>query len=472
KRRHMRHANRIQIAPSIPPQDFVQPTLTNAESALRSSIQQFALQPKFQKHIEQGLFAFFGAEETKRIQRSGEENPELSAFQEWAYFDHPFSNGERIIDRYAAEVGPLLPADQRQLLEDWQRTNRQRLLEIQAVRPGEGETVLDLLTDEVLECQDINMSHTAKRWAIVLARPVLTEGRWRFTGAGLVLDPMGKQQMVAEAQRMLETYQRAHPEATVANFYRDQALELRDLLQEIQEQVANPAVLSAEGHTLVDASARYRLKDMEAVMDALNATEEFVNAGESESTPGGEHYNWLHRGRSHIPEAESSPKHAIRHRIEWTEGPGHPSYRNLGDITVTDVALELSCLSQERLTVGKQLLEEVLGDLISHRRDVIKEFDLSREARADTSPPAPRPALPAEAAQVERELLERELETWLTTSLPFLDGQTPQEAAQTEAGRATLHEALKAMEYREDSSRMGDSPMSVRSIRQRLNLPL
>lgn len=471
KRRQLRHTNRLQAGPSIPPQDFVQPTTTNAEAALRASIQQFALQPRFQNHIAQGLNTFFGVEEAKRLRRSGENDPELSTFQEWVYFDYPLSTEERIIDRYAEEVGPLLPSDQRQILEEWQLTNRQRLLEVQAVRPGEGETVLDLLTDEIIECYDISMSHTAKRWAVTLARPILTEGHWQFTGAGLVLDPSAKQQVVAEAKTLLDAYQRAHPAANIADFYRDQSLELRHLVQTIQEQVANPVILSAEGHLLIDAKAFYRLSDMEAVIDALDATEEFVYAGESEDTPGGEHYNWLLRGRSHVPETAPPSKHAILHRTEWTEGPGRPSYRSLGDITVTDVALELFCLSQERLVVGKQLLEEVLGDRINHRRDIVEELELSTQATAAETTTS-RSTPPPGASQVEQELLERELETWLSTPLPFLKNQTPQEAAKTEEGRAMLHEALKAMEYREDSSRLSDSPMSVRSIRQRLGLPL
>lgn len=471
KRRLLRHTHQQPSLGAMEPL-VIQPTIAgNAEQALRSNIQKFAFQPSFLSGFEKAVTAYFGSD-ALYDQTFALDQPEGADFQEWYFFDFAHSNGKRIIDLFAAQVGPALPADQQAILDDWRRTNRLRLLEVQAVNSGVGETVLDLVSGELLHCKDISMSHSVRRWMIVLGRPLLTAGRWHFTGSGFTLSPLEKDKMVAYAREQWESYQHKHPGATVADFYRDHSLQLRDFAIELVETKQNPLYLTPERHRLMTATAHYRVRDFTAVIAQLDESEEFVYAGDSMETPGADHYNWLLRGRSHVPEAsEDVKREALMLRTEWTLGPGEPSYRSLGDLTVTPHVLELACLSRERLAAGKSLLAMILGDAIKHQQDRFEEFSQTQDKHEQAPSQNRNVLVSAEGIQVQRELMAREMAQWLDTPMPKLGDRSPRAAAQSEDGRATLAEVLKIMEYLEaDRNQPEDFPYGVRSIRRELGL--
>ena len=133
--------------------------------------------------------------------------------------------------------------------------------------------------------------------------------------------------------------------------------------------------------------------------------------------------------------------------------------------------LRLDCLSRERLALGRQLLEYLLNGLIVHKKDTFAAFDF--DIRTPTSAPPPRalPLTDPDARQVERELLEREAQKWLTTPVPALDNQSPLQAVQLPDGRAKVEELLKVVEYyQDDGSTLRDSPLDVRNLRRVLGL--
>ena len=300
---------------------------------------------------------------------------EMAEFQEWFFMDFVAGSGKRLIELFAEEEGPALPSDQRQMLADWMATNRLRLFEVQAVTPGVGETVADLLSGEVLHCNDISVSNAARRWSILLARPLLTEGQWHFTGAGKLFSPLEKDVLVRFAHKLWQEYQQKNPLATVDAFYRDCSLQLRRFATDRQKHAESPVYRTPEHHALVNATAEYQVRDLRAAARRLDATEEFVFVGDSEEEPDVQHYVWLKRGRSHVPKAELATEAAFELRTEWTLGPGHPSYLTLGDLTVSGTTLELICTSRERLAAGRQLLEEVLEGAIIHRSDRFSAMD-------------------------------------------------------------------------------------------------
>ena len=477
--------------PQSAPARRMAPPPSHAEMALRERIIQFGLSHRFRDDFEKAFAMYKGPEfmqkrgdQTVLLLDEEKDEAEFLGFQEWFYFDYCLESGKRIIDLFAEEVGPQLPEAQKKMLEDWLATNRLRLLEAQSVEPGIGETMQDLLSGEVLKINDISLSYHLNRWSILLGRPLLTQGRWHFTGSGMSLNPLEKSQMLKAARELWAAYQEEHPQAGLLDFYRDHSLDLRRLGKEIQAERRKPnALFTAEGHPIAPARAAFTLTgDPGEVESALDEAEEFqfTNVQETGEFSDCLHYVWLLRGRSSVPEIseEHAPSGGLRLSSSWTAGPGEPDFRTLGDLYLCWQDLTLSCMSRERLEAGKELLNQILGNRIDHRQDHFRDpgelWDrLEQEDEADELDEEEweeEPGVYGEAEIVEDEMRERLTRRWLDT--PDKRGITPRQAAQTPEAREMLLERMKMLEYLEDqASKSGKKPpMRLDIIREELDI--
>ncbi len=445
------------------------PPPSRDERVLRDRIQRFVYQERFKADFERARRLYFGEEALQDNVFTFDED-KTPGFQEWYIHDYVTSERERIIDLFSREVESRLPAAQRQMLEDWRRVNRFRLFEVQAVEPGVGVTVQDLLSGEVIEVNDISSSHVLVKWQVLLARPLLTQGQLHFTGSMIPRPPLDKPALLDFAQELWKEYQAQHPQASLDDFYRDHSLDLYRRLMEIAT-APPPPVYTPEGHPLMDCTARYAVTNPRAVEERLDEAEEFIYAGPDAGDSTALHYNWLLRGRSHVPETTIEGR-GLAMRTEWTAGPGGPTYRSLGDVQLWRHRLELGCLSRERLEVGKALLTQILGRLIRHRSDECRDLDTMLES-AEPPPPSYAEKIPAEVEEtLVRELMEGWREKWLATPAPALDGKSPRAASRDPAMREQLEELLKTVEYIEEQKRRaGKSYISVADLRRELGLP-
>jgi hypothetical protein len=462
------------------------PPPSYAEESLRNRISRFGLSKRFMDDFEIAFEQYMGPEAIRKeggrkILVLDEDDPAFSGFQEWFYFDYVLTSGDRMIDLFAKEAGPKLSAAQKKLLEDWMATNRLRLLETQSVEPGIGETMQDLLSGEILPMNDISFSYHGTRWSIFLARPLLTEGRWHFTGSGVMLTPLDKRRILKVATELRAGYQVKHPQAGLLDFYRDHSLDLLRAAKEVQKERSNPkALFTAEGHPAISARAEFALRgDPLEVESALDEAEEivFVNEQEGGEFSGCLHYIWLLRGRSCVPEApeDRAPTDGLILSTNWTAGPGEPDFRKLGDLYLCWKDLTLSCMSRERLKAGKELLMQILSKRIKHRQDHFRDLRASRD-QVDREEAElyeedfEEEDLEPEAEVVEEEMIERLTRRWLDT--PNRDGITPRQAAQTPEGLEDLREGMKAIEFLEEEAlRSGRKPpMRLDIIRKELGL--
>ncbi len=205
------------------------------ETALRKRISQFGLSKRFGEDFDRALKQYIGPEAVQRrgghkilMLEEEEQETEFPGFQEWFFFDYGLVSGDRIINLFTVEIGPQLSPAQSHLLQDWLATNRLRLFETQSVEPGVGETMQDLLNGEILHLNDISFSYASTRWSVALVRPLLTEGRWNFTGSGILITPFEKPAMLKAAQGLWSIYQQKNPQASLLDFYRDHSLDLRN----------------------------------------------------------------------------------------------------------------------------------------------------------------------------------------------------------------------------------------------------
>ncbi len=444
------------------------PPPSRDERVLRERILDFTYQQRFGDDFKRAIRLYFGAEALQdNVLTLDEER--IPGFQEWYIHDYVTSEGERIIDLLAREVGPRLPTAQRQMLDDWRRINRFHLFEVQKVEPGAGVTVQDLLSGEALEINDISSSYALVRWQVIVARSLLTEGRLCFTGNILPLPPMEKTDLLEFARELWEMYRVQRPDASLDHFYRDHGLDLYHRAVEIAT-APPPPVYTPEGHPVTASTARYAMMDLRAVEEQLDQAEEFNFAGSDADDPASLHYNWLLRGRSHVPEVPVEGRGLVM-QTNWTAGPGKPTYRSLGDVRLWHHRLELSCLSQERLEAGKALLKQVLGRFIRHLGDEFRDLD-TMLASAEVSHPD-HEEIPAEVEEaLVREMMAARRAKWLDTPVPALDGKSPRAASRDPAMREQLEELLKAIEYIEEQKRREGEPyIDVADMRRELGLP-
>lgn len=349
------------------------------------------------------------------------------------------------------------------------------MLEVQEVSPGVGVVVQDLLSEEIFEVNDISASYSVSRWVLGLLRLIRTAGRVSFTGSAMVLSPGEKAGVLETAQELWAQYRAECPDASLSDFYRDNSLALHLAIKRAQEEASRlPIPLTAEGHSLVLATARYRIRgDAHQVEAVLDDSEEFVHVGPSDEHPGALHYNWLQRGRSHVPQAEKKPeRRALLLRTEWNEDPGKPSYLNLGDLSLGEKWLELECMSRERLQAGKSLLESIFGKQIVHQADRFEDWESEEPGDARPARPRGKPIHDDEELEtLTEEILRRLTLDWLD-QVAIKGELTPRQAAQTPEGRKDVIEVLKQVEYINDQrTRHGGKPtMDLDLIRKELGL--
>ena len=453
------------------------PAPSPAERILRKRIPEFVFRgDRFKADIQKAMELYFEQKPNSDTPVYFDEN-EMPGFQEWFFSDFVTRTGRRIMDIFLEEIGPGLTSEQRAMLEDWLVWNRARLLEFQEIKPGIGVVVQDMLSDEIFEVNDISASYTVSRWMFGLFRPIRSAGRVSFTGSAMPLPPSEKAGILETARALWAKYQADHPKGTLSDFYRDHSLTLHLAMKRAQEEASKPPIpLSAEGHSLVLARSRYLLRVERRQVEAeLDASEEFVYAGPSEEQRGALHYNWIQRGRSFVPQSDHKPEgRAVLLRTEWVEGPGHPSFLNLGDLSLGPKWIELECLSRERLAAGKALLEEILTGQISHAGDRFEDWEAATEKSA-AKPPRYRKELSREMKKdmeaLDIEMLQRFTVNWL--DVPSIDGKlTPRQAVQSPEGRKKVIEALKQIEYINDQRALdGEGPtMDADYIRKELGL--
>ena len=453
------------------------PAPTQAEKVLRKRIPEFAFRgDRFKADLQKAMGLYF--EQEPGLDTPGYlDEDQIPGFQEWFFSDFVTHTGKRIIDLFVEEIGPSLNSEQNAMLEDWLVWNRARLLEFQEIKPGIGVVVQDLLSDEIFEVNDISASYNVSRSMFGLFRPIRSAGRVSFTGSAMLLPPIEKVSILETAQALWAKYQAEHPKSSLSDFYRDHSLTLHLAMKRAQEEAAKPLIpLSAEGNSLVLAKARYRLRvERRHIEAALDATEEFVYAGPSEEQRGALHYDWIQRGRSFVPQSNHKPAgRAVMLRTEWTEGPGQPSFLNLGDLTASKKWIELECLSRERLIAGKALLEEILAGLIEHAGDRFEDWEARMENSPAKLPPyrkEPSRKMKEDMEILDREMLHRLTVNWLDE--PSLDGKvTPRQAVQSPEGRKKVIETLKQLDYINDQRALdGEGPtMDAEYIRKELGL--
>ena len=209
-------------------------------------------------------------------------------------------------------------------------------------------------------------------------------------------------------------------------------------------------LVTPEGDEVAFASARYLHDSPDEIRIALKQARDF------------------HVGRAQEPDGSYSIDwHETRSRAHQT--PASIGKRVLAHLTLTQQAIEVEAMSEQRLADCRKRLEYLLGNHIRLAETKIKSMGQAlHEDIPRGEPPAPFIPPPEVIAEIEEKLLRQ----WIDDSIPALGGLTPREAIKTPDGRKRVLELIDHAEHLQRAIRQtpGAFAPDYRKVKKMLGL--
>ncbi|MBS2029787.1 MAG: SEC-C domain-containing protein [Deltaproteobacteria bacterium] len=347
---------------------------------------------------------------------------DLQLFGPWSIYLFRF-DGRTELERFLASEGSRLSSREREFLEA-QHESPFSILEIEAVRQGEGFSLRDVLTGERFEVLERMGSRSAERWMGILARPVSFGGVTRLYG--MHPRPMNPEGLAFAERRACEVLGLKPGERTTREWLHQpgKAEALILAWEEAVSEVDNrplPQFQNTDGELLepVKLIFEFDRSEREAIAAGLEALAE-----SPEQSRGQAIYTFLRSGN----------------RM-------HPDWENtiVGRALLKDDSLELEANSRKRATALRQKVVRKLGKKI---RFVSREVEDVGEMLEDSRGARPKPYAvpPPEALEAARAFIEQHYRSWPDVPLPAFKGMTPREAARDPAMRREVLQLLKEIE--------------------------
>ena len=384
------------------------------------------------------------------------------AFMDWLSNDYRLrSSGRTIVEEILVTCPHGLTPGDRALLASW-RDVPVTLYEVVAVEPGTAVTLRELFGSGRHRVLDVRGSRALARWDIVATRLIPIEGAMHIAATVIVFLPEEKAWLLEEVQRRLGAWRQTLPSAGVEHFLKANGLLFHRLARELGEtrraRAQNLKAVTAEGHAVVSAKARYKVTDAARVLAALRSAEDFVP---SEPRPGDRiAFVWLKLGVSArlVVASREVPEDAVKFSRSFSATPDAEPVPTLGDLRVRGSRLFLEALSAERLGWGKARLAALAGDAARFESEQFESID-TRRAAADRRwglSGAEAGGHPRDADDAHRAIASRVLQDhyrrWVDEPLPALGGLSPRQAARAPR-RDALEALLRQIENLEDHRR-------------------
>jgi len=394
----------------------------SAEVRLRGRLFRFIEEPRHQSAVVRGLSKFFDG-------KTKPDQDHFMRFHTWHMMGHRFGNGDlRGIDWFEKEWGERLPDDEKDVLNRWLQS-RPVVLEITKVMVN-GLNCRDLIGSDELSLDGYFLGTGVNEGDLLIGWGVPTETGWTMEGIPYhfparmrkqILDDItGKTGKKLDATGFIRSY------PSLDMIFRSRAASIKD-----------PSVVTFEGDAVEVCRAHYDLSDRETVTNILNDQPDFWRVeGEDE----GDLFDWV-RTQREVKEWEPPGDEGARRPMRisssiYNEEGKDTGFLNMGSVQVLDNELILQCLSHARLKMGRELIEEVLNEMVSFSKEgkgseeenrVEKEQNLSGEDVLDN-------------------LIYEHYKRWLDSPLEVLDGMTPRETSRTQGGRTRLKELIKQIQ--------------------------
>ena len=339
--------------------------------------------------------------------------------------DQPLVNDILLFDqgqlaRFLDVRGPLLPERERALGRVW-LASRRSLYEVQAVRPGAGVTLRDLLGDGIVELADRTISSRVEPLDLLCLR-LLPDGAGGVTTAGGFLVPRLQRRRVVDLLRAADG-------VALLRWFAAPALPIE--------------VRNTEGEPLRFVTATYQVSDPVATATALAHTLDDEGDGRFVETVTRQGQRWL-RGTIQLSGDHATIEANSARRAERLAR------------TLRKAAPGARLVRREERSVDDALASSAAGE-----RSAAEPIDLD--------------AHPEVAAALDTFMRDYE-GRWVDQPIPALGGLTPRQAAADDAARPELEALLDDMAWEErrtrDRGRAGDrGGMNAARLRGLLGIP-
>ncbi|MEE9280651.1 MAG: SEC-C domain-containing protein [Myxococcota bacterium] len=404
-----------------------------ARSAESRAAALHALDKRLVTEISALAFARFGLEARGWTRDFDDPAQVLPLAIPWSVY-HFEVQGRPAFEWYLEEEKPRPSSDERRWL-DAQRAAWLSIWEVTEMRPGEGLTLRDLLTDEERRVQEVLATETLVKRDCILARVVELDDAAVLGGTHpRPLPPSQAAEIVRRARNRLRRKRAVPPERL-----RDEKLG-RYLIRRWEEAVAAleslwskpPQLCNTDGEPFILTTDHFEL-----AADARDEVAARLAALDGVVPPD--------------PDAAEPSYEFLRDPPPGT--PPAPGATLLGRARLSNERLILETNSVARADALRRRIEEACAKLVRHRAREHTD-PLSEPVRRDAAERARRPeeAPPPEAQQLVLDFKRAHYAGWANQALPALGGKSPRDAVRTPTGRAAVDVLLKDMENLEQRS--------------------
>jgi hypothetical protein len=382
------------------------------------------------------------------------------AFLEWLIHDFGLSTGRPTIAQFLVEHGGTLPADERAILEEWQDA-AVGLLEVVDLDPGRSLTLRDVFTGETHTVREVRGSLSVARWDLLGARMIRVKGEPFLSGTLTLFHPRDREGLVTHVKERFQDYCREHPGATWRDFFGVESLILHRYAERLTREARPPKVHTPEGHPVMLGRLRYEVRDSRRLLRAMAAAPDFEEATDPSGPAGTQHFAWVRTGpaEQYVKQAPL-PAEGLSLSSQRLDADGREGIPGLATLWLERDQLTVETMSAERLAWAKARLNELVGDAVRLRADVVEDpMEKLRSMPEGGRTQHTASEIPPEVqTRLVGQMLHRHFTAWLEQAIPALDGRTPRQAARDVILRPKVIHLLREIENIQDRERQQGKP--------------
>jgi hypothetical protein len=328
--------------------------------------------------------------------------------------------------------------------------------QVEAVEPGRGIMVRDLLLGRERFLEDVSSSHTVHMWDILLASTMTVDGVCVINIVAPFSLPAKISQCILN-ERYMDFEKMEESEAIHRLF--DEDYDLIWLYQDLLDELSNPLIpelRNTDGEAMVFTTSLYEFNpsDRPAIIEGMSRITEF------ECEPG------KRKDTSHFTWVGQSAKQSLMENI------------TKGIIKVRKKYIETECNSTERDNLLRHNIDSVLAGLISHKKTSCKHpSDIGGSEKAVASGRRKAPEVldlkdfPDEVQAGIKEQIDKMHLKWADTPVPALDNRTPREAIKEPEGKERVIRLINNWENMQSRMKEQQFVFDFNKLRSSLDLP-
>jgi hypothetical protein len=426
--------------------------------SLREKIRIFMEKGNFKSSFQSAISLYWNTTEKGLDPPETMEDADISGIMEWFVHDY-------ILPDYGK---PLIA------VFCWQMTNIS-VFQILKVEIGTGMHVEDIFTGEKCFIHDVSISKVARRWELLIARKVWVLNEWQLSAVGRILPPQDKDEIYDFIMENFRDYQKDNPGSEINEFLHQKGYLLNNyVLTKTVKPREVPNIITSNGEEILICEAIYEVLDFKKAVNKLLKIPDYQMTTQMENEKGQPQqygFDWLERGKSSVSSQRNDRDSGLIYQSFYTDGPGHKSFRVLGNIEVFPDRLKLMVLGKKRFKAGKTILNNHLKGSIKHRIDGLQSLDAKLREGNVKSKGTKEELDPDLKKRLLKDMYDNHYKNWLDSKIPALDYKTPRQASKTKDGKKKLEDLLRVLEYTvENQKRSGQIDYEISWIRKELGM--